>query len=161
MSTRTSVRSWIALQQRYMPMLARIVVMSQVPSSAITSSSAASTSSRVMYTSVCSAPMKSATMRAYLRSIASVSMPMAKVRIGWFSSRAEIAQTKLLSSPPESRKPSGASASSRLSTPRISFSRIFLICTVTVFSQEQQHRLLLSKVWLRLLYSSSDPGNQW
>ena len=37
-----------------------------------------------------------------------------------------MAQTRLESRPPESRKPSGASASSRFSTPAMSFSRIFL-----------------------------------
>ena len=105
-------------------MLARMVVMSQVPRAAMTSSRESSTCWRVMYTSVCSAPMKSAAVRAYLRSMASTSMPMAKVRTCLPKILAEMAQTRLESSPPESRKPRGASASRRLSTPRISFSRI-------------------------------------
>ena len=53
-------------------------------------------------------------------------MPMAKVRISFPSTRALMAQTRLESSPPESRNPKGASASSRLSTPAMSLSRIFL-----------------------------------
>jgi hypothetical protein len=46
--------------------------------------------------------------------MASVSMPMAKVRIGLVSSFVAMAQTSEESSPPESRKPTGASASRRL-----------------------------------------------
>ena len=42
-STRTSVRSWMALQHRYIPMLARMVVMSQVPRAAMTMGSAVRT----------------------------------------------------------------------------------------------------------------------
>ena len=120
-----SVRSRMALQHRYIPMLARTVVMSQVPRAAATSGRARITSSRLMITSVWSAPMKSAACRAYFRSMASVSMPMAKVRMGCFSSRAAMAHTRLESSPPERRKPRGASASSRLSTAAMSLSRMF------------------------------------
>ena len=65
-----------------MPMDARMVVISQVPSSPTTVGSASSTSFSVMITSVCSLPMYSAAFRAYFRSIASTSIPMAKVRIG-------------------------------------------------------------------------------
>lgn len=52
-----SVVSRMALQHRYMPTLARMVVMSQVPRAATTLGRAAITSSRVMITSVWSAPM--------------------------------------------------------------------------------------------------------
>ena len=54
-------------------------------------------------------------------------MPIAKVRIGFLLCLAAMAQTREESSPPESRKPSGASASSRFSTAEISFSRIFFV----------------------------------
>jgi len=47
-------------------------------------------------------------------------MPMAKVFIGFFRSRADTAQTSDESSPPLSRNPTGASASSRFSIPAIS-----------------------------------------
>ena len=120
-----SVVSRMALQHRYMPTLARMVVMSQVPRAATTLGRAAITSSRVMITSVWSAPMNCAAFRAYFRSMASVSMPIAKVRIGFPSSRAAMAHTRLESSPPERRKPRGASASSRLSTAAISLSWMF------------------------------------
>ena len=83
------------------------------------------TSSRVMMTSWCSLPRYSAVCRAYFRSMASVSIPMAKVRMGRPSLRAAMAQTREESSPPERRNPTGASASSRFSTPAISFSRMF------------------------------------
>ena len=115
-----SVVSRMALQHRYMPTLARMVVMSQVPRAATTLGRAAITSSRVMITSVWSAPMNCAAFRAYFRSMASVSMPIAKVRIGFPSSRAAMAHTSELSRPPLSRNPSGASASSRFSTPAVS-----------------------------------------
>ena len=57
--------------------------------------------------------------------MASVSIPMAKVRMGLPSFLAAMEHTSEESSPPESRKPTGASASSRFSTPAISFSRMF------------------------------------
>ena len=47
-----SVCSWMALQTKYIPMLARMVVMSYVPSSSMTVSSEEMTSSGVMYTSL-------------------------------------------------------------------------------------------------------------
>ena len=119
-----SVLSWMALQTRYMPTLARMVVMSQVASACTTWGRASSTCSFVMMTSVWSAPMKSATSRAYFKSMASPSMPMAKVRMGFCRFLAAMAHTRLESSPPESRKPRGASASSRFSTPATSFSRM-------------------------------------
>ena len=73
-----------------------------------------------MMTSVCSLPMYAATSLAYLRSMASTSMLMAKVRTFLPSkSRAEMAHTSELSSPPLSRKPNGVSESSRFSTPAI------------------------------------------
>ena len=68
--------------------------------------------------------MNSAASRAYFRSMASVSMPMAKVRIFFPSTTEEMAHTREESSPPESRKPRGASASSRLSTAAISLLRM-------------------------------------
>ena len=92
----------------------------------MTSSRVSSTSCRDIMTSVCSAPMKSATSRAYFRSMGSKSMPMAKVRIFFPRSLAEMAHTRLESRPPERRKPRGASASSRFSTAAMSFSRMFL-----------------------------------
>ena len=52
-----SVCSWMYLQTRYMPMEARMVVMSQVPSSSTTVGSASSTSFSLMMTSVWSEPM--------------------------------------------------------------------------------------------------------
>ena len=55
--------------------------------------------------------------------MASTSMPMANVRMGLFSSRRAMAHTSEESSPPESRKPMGASASRRFRTPAMSFSR--------------------------------------
>ena len=116
-----------------MPMDARMVVISQVPSSPTTVGSASSTSFSVMITSVCSLPMYSAAFRAYFRSIASTSIPMAKVRIGWSSIRCAMAQTREESRPPESRNPSGASASSRFSTPSISRRRSFGHTSSSVF----------------------------
>ena len=62
-------------------MLARMVVMSYVARAFITSSIESMTSSRVIIISVWSEPIKSATSRAYLRSIASLSIPTAKVLI--------------------------------------------------------------------------------
>ena len=59
-----SVVSRMALQHRYMPTLARMVVMSQVPRAATTLGRAAITSSRVMITSVWSAPMNCAAFQA-------------------------------------------------------------------------------------------------
>ena len=112
------------LHTRYIPTLARTVVMSKVPSAATTSSREERTVSLSMTTSVCSLPMYSATRFAYLRSIASVLIPIAKVRMGLPRIRADTAHTRLLSSPPESRKPIGASASSRFSMPATSFSLI-------------------------------------
>ena len=56
-STRTSVCSWIHLHTRYMPMLARMVVMSQVPRSSTTVGRASSTSFSLMMTSVWSEPI--------------------------------------------------------------------------------------------------------
>ena len=53
-----------------------------------------------------------------------LSMPMAKVRIGFLLFLAAIEQTNELSKPPESRNPSGASASRRFSTAAIKRSRI-------------------------------------
>ena len=69
--------------------------------------------------------MYSATSLAYFKSMASPLMPMAKVRIGVLLRRAAMAHTKEESSPPDSRKPTLASATSRFSTPAISFSRMF------------------------------------
>ena len=51
-------------------------------------------------------------------------MPMAKVRMGLPRCLAAMAQTRLESSPPESRNPIGASASSRLTTAAVNFSRM-------------------------------------
>ena len=124
-STRMSVPSWMALHTRYIPMLARMVVISKVPSSWMTFSKEAMTSSGVMYTSVWSLPIYSAAWRAYFRSMASARMPMAKVRMGALLFRAAMAHTREESSPPESRKPTLASATSRFSTPATSLSWIF------------------------------------
>ena len=55
---------------------------------------ARSTSSFVIVTSVCSLLRYSAASRAYFKSIGSVSMPMAKVRIGFSLFLAAIAQTR-------------------------------------------------------------------
>ena len=66
--------------------------------------------------------MNSATCFAYFKSIASVFIPMANVSIGFLRIFAETAQTSEESSPPERRKPSGASASRRFSMPRTSLS---------------------------------------
>ena len=57
--------------------------------------------------------------------MASTSMPMAKVLMGLSSILWAMAHTSEESSPPESRKPTGASASSRFSTPSISRRRSF------------------------------------
>ena len=125
-------------------MLARMVVISYVPSSATTSGSAWMTSSGVMMTSVWSACRYSATSRAYFRSMASLHMPMANVRMGFLSSFAEMAHTRLLSRPPESRKPSGASASSRFSTPAMSFSRMW-VQTVSRSSSQTASTCVMSR----------------
>ena len=53
-------------------------------------------------------------------------MPIAKVLIASFLFLAAIAQTKEESSPPESKKPTFASATRRFSTPETNFLRIFL-----------------------------------
>ena len=64
-------------------------------------------------------------MRAYFRSMASMSMPMAKVRMGLSRIFWAMAHTSEESSPPESKNPTGASASRRFSTPSISNRRSF------------------------------------
>ena len=84
------------------------------------------------------------TSRAYFRSMASLHMPMANVRMGFLSSFAEMAHTRLLSRPPESRKPSGASASSRFSTPAMSFSRMW-VQTVSRSSSQTASTCVMSR----------------
>ena len=111
-------------------MLALTVVISKVPSAAITVSSASRTSSLVMTTSVWSAPIAAAAVLAYLRSIASISIPIAYVLIFFGAMRrAAIAHTSEESSPPERRKPTGESESRRLST---AFTRSSLILALAV-----------------------------
>ena len=99
-----------------------MVVISKLPSSHTTGRSAAITSSGVIYTSVCSLPIHSAACRAYFRSMASLRMPMAKVRMGVLLFRAAMAQTSEESRPPESKNPILASDTSRFSTPATSLS---------------------------------------
>ena len=69
--------------------------------------------------------MYSAVSFAYLRSMASLSIPMAKVFIGVDEYFWAMAQTREESRPPESRNPTFASETSLFSTPAISFCRIF------------------------------------
>ena len=61
---------------------------------------------------------------------------MAKVRMGFGLRRDAIEQTRLESSPPESRKPSGASESRRLSTAWMSSSRM---CFAAVSSSSAEY----------------------
>ena len=62
--------------------------------------------------------MYSATSLAYLRSIASISIPIAKVSIGLSDRLAATPHTREESRPPDKRNPTGASASSLLRIPR-------------------------------------------
>ena len=66
---------------------------------------------------------------AYFKSIASVSIPIAKVLIGFFKISAAIAHTRLESRPPDNKNPSGASASRRFFTPSVSLSWMFFVIT--------------------------------
>jgi hypothetical protein len=100
------------------PTDARIVVVSHVSVAFITSLINEIPSSAVNYTSVCTESMCYATILAYFRSVPPF-IPQQNVLIGYPSIRWLIAATRLESTPPESKKAMGLSASSLRLTARM------------------------------------------